>query len=158
MCPNGVTGDTIPVMPIPQRAQRLLIAVVAVLFAFAGLVVAAPGPAQAAPEPTEVVSVVRDCAGAKQIQPRTLSSIFCGDAGVIVSDITWPIWVDGFAVGYGTEHRKLCRPDCATGGVATRPVGVYLFAPERGNFTRVSLYGSPFEPPITHRLTGYVPR
>lgn len=138
--------------------SRLVVTLLAALLAVTGLALAAPAPAAAAPQPTEVATVVRDCAGNKQIQPRTLASIHCGDAGVIVSDLTWPIWVDGFAIGVGTEHRKLCRPDCATGGVATRPVGVYLFAPVRGNFTRVSLYGSPFEAPDTYRLTGYVPR
>lgn len=145
-------------MPILPYAQRLLIAIVTALLAVTAMTVAGQAPAPAAPAPTEAATVVRDCGGAKQIQPRTLTSIYCGNTRVIVSTITWLAWVDGFAVGYGTEHRKLCRPDCATGGFASRPVGIYLFAPVRGNFTRVSLYGSALAPPVTHRLTGYVPR
>lgn len=116
-------------------------------------------PAQAAPNAKlEVTTVVRSCAGAKQIQPRNLTSIHCGDMGRYVTNITWLGWTDGWAAGYGTEHRKLCKPDCARGGVASRPVGIWLFAPHAGNFTRVSLYSSASAPPQTFRLTGHVPR
>lgn len=123
------------------------------------LAVSGTAPAQAAPNPEhQVTTVVRSCTGAKQVQPRDLTSIYCGDMGRYVTGITWLGWTDGWAAGYGTEHRKLCKPDCATGGTASRPVGVWFFAPRSGNFTRVSLYSSVTAPPDTLQLTGYVPR
>ncbi|MCX2755382.1 MULTISPECIES: hypothetical protein [Gordonia] len=115
-----------------------------------------PGEAIAAPSATPVVTVVGGCDGAKQVRPRDLSSIYCGDAGVIVTQITWLGWTDAWAAGYGTMHRKLCKPDCATGGIKSTPVAIWLFAPARGEFTRVSLYTSVTSPPQTYRLTGFV--
>lgn len=122
-------------------------------------VVGVGAPAYAAPDPGHNAStVVRSCSGAKQIQPRNLTSIFCGDMGLYVTGITWVGWTDGWAAGHGIEHRKLCKPNCASGGVASRPVGVWLFAPRSGQFTKVSLYSSITAPPQTLRLTGYIPR
>ncbi len=114
------------------------------------------GTATAAPSPTPAATVVGGCDGAKLVQPRTLSSIFCADVGVIVSDITWLAWTDAFAVGFGNENRKLCEPNCAAGKVAKYPVGIWLFAPKKGAFTQVSLYSSITGPPETYQLTGYV--
>ena len=108
--------------------------------------------------PTPATTVVRGCDGSKLIRPQTLSSIYCGDAGIIVARINWLAWTDGWALGQGTEYRKRCVPDCATGGVDTRQVWVWLFAPVRGNFTKVSLLDSLTDlNPDTHQLTGYVP-
>lgn len=114
------------------------------------------GTAAAAPSPTPAATVVGGCDGAKLVQPRTLSSIFCADVGVIVSDITWLAWTDAFAVGFGTENRKLCEPNCAAGKIAKYPVGIWLFAPKKGAFTQASLYSSITGPPETYQLTGYV--
>ncbi|MDS1113357.1 hypothetical protein RD149_06215 [Gordonia westfalica] len=114
------------------------------------------GPAAAAPSPTPAVTVVGGCDGAKLVQPLTLSSIYCGDAGVIVTNVTWLAWTDTFAAGFGTENRKLCKPSCAAGKVASYPVGIWLFAPKEGAFTQVSLYSSITGPPETYQLTGYV--
>ncbi|MEO9329499.1 hypothetical protein [Gordonia aurantiaca] len=114
------------------------------------------GTAAAAPEPTPAVTFVAGCDGSKHVQPRTLSSIFCADAGVIVKDIRWVAWTDAFAAGYGTEHRNLCIPDCAAGRYAVYPVAIWLFAPKKGAFTRVSLYSSVVKPPETYQLTGMV--
>lgn len=114
------------------------------------------GTATAAPPPTPAATVVGGCDGAKLVQPRTLSSIFCADVGIIVSDITWLAWTDTFAVGFGNESRKLCEPNCAAGKVAKYPVGIWLFAPKKGEFTQVSLYSSITGPPETYQLTGFV--
>ncbi|WP_347957038.1 hypothetical protein [Gordonia aichiensis] len=120
-----------------------------------GLTLLTGAPANAAPAARhDAATVVRSCSGAKQVQPRNLTSIYCGDMGVYVTDITWLGWTDNWAAGFGTEHRKLCVPNCASGGVATAPVGIWLFAPHRGDFTRVSLYSSVTAPPQTHQLTG----
>ncbi|ASR05409.1 hypothetical protein [Gordonia rubripertincta] len=139
-------------------ASKLIRTCVAV--AVSGVVVmlglAGVGTATAAPPPTPAATVVGGCDGAKLVQPRTLSSIFCADVGVIVSDITWLAWTDAFAVGFGTENRKLCEPNCAAGKVAKYPVGIWLFAPTKGAFTQVSLYSSITGPPETYQLTGYV--
>ncbi|GAA14982.1 hypothetical protein [Gordonia alkanivorans] len=139
-------------------ASKLIRACVAV--AVSGVVVmlglSGGGAAAAAPSPTPAVTVVGGCDGAKLVQPRTLSSNFCADVGVIVSDITWLAWTDAFAVGFGTENRKLCEPNCAAGKIAKYPVGIWLFAPKKGAFTQVSLYSSITGPPETYQLTGYV--
>ncbi|GAB88528.1 hypothetical protein [Gordonia rhizosphera] len=116
---------------------------------------ASAGSGSATAAPTPATSIVYGCDGAKLVQPRTLSSIFCADLGIIVTDITWLGWTDPFAVGYGTEHRNLCEPTCAAGRYAVYPVGVYLFAPQRGAFTEVSLYSSVTAPPETYQLTGF---
>ncbi|OUC77952.1 hypothetical protein [Gordonia lacunae] len=138
-----------------STSVRVFIATVAAaLIVLVGFAV--PGEAVAAPPATPVVTVVGGCDGTKQVQPRNLSSIYCGDAGVIVTQITWLGWTDAWAAGYGTEHRRLCKPDCATGGIRSSPVAVWLFAPSRGEFTRVSLYSSVTAAPETYRLTGFV--
>ena len=136
------------------RVRVFIVTVAAALLGLVGLAV--PSEAVAAPLATPVVTVVGGCDGAKQVRPRNLSSIYCGDAGVIVTQITWLGWTDAWAAGYGTRHRKLCKPDCATGGVESSPVAIWLFAPSRGEFTRVSLYSSVTSPPQTYRLTGFV--
>lgn len=138
-----------------MRRNSFRILVVAAFAAVVALFGTA-GPASAAPAPTPVVTVVGGCDGSKQVQPRTLSSIFCADAGIIVKDIRWLAWTDAFAVGYGTEHRNLCIPNCAAGKYTVYPVGVYLFAPKKGAFTQVSLYSSVVKPPETYQLTGFV--
>ncbi|ALG87013.1 hypothetical protein ACH46_18150 [Gordonia phthalatica] len=138
---------------------RILGAGLAAAFLTLSTAVGTSASADAAPNGKhEVTTVVRSCTGAKQIRPRDLTSISCGDMGLYVTGIAWVGWTDGWAAGYGTEHRKLCKPDCATGRTASRPVGVWLFAPKAGNFTRVSLYSSVTAPPETLRLTGNVPR
>ncbi|WHU47054.1 hypothetical protein QNM97_24395 [Gordonia sp. L191] len=126
-----------------------------VIAGLAGAATEAP-PAHAAPGGSPTATVIRDCVGGKQIRPRTISSIFCGDAGVIVTDVTWLGWADGWAIGYGTEHRKLCQPSCAAGRSTSDPVGIWLFAPVRGAFTKVSLYHSVAASPETYTLTGLV--
>ncbi|ATD72682.1 MULTISPECIES: hypothetical protein [Gordonia] len=138
-------------------SRIIRVCVTAAIAATLGLFgVAGTGTAVAAPSPTPAVTVVGGCDGAKLVQPRTLSSIFCADVGVIVSDITWLAWTDGFAAGFGTENRKLCKPDCASGSIAKYPVGIWLFAPKNGAFTQVSLYSSIAGPPETYQLTGHV--
>lgn len=134
--------------------RRFLVAGLFVL----GLVSTAAGAplAHAAPSGSSTATVIRNCVGGKQIRPRTISSIFCGDAGVIVTDVTWLGWTDGWAIGYGTEHRKLCQPSCAAGRSTSDRVGIWLFAPVRGAFTKVSLYHSVAAPPETYTLTGLV--
>lgn len=142
-----------------SACSRLIVSSLAAAVLGLTTLVGTAAPAHAAPGPRhEATTVVRDCAGAKQIRPRNLTSIYCGDMGLYVTGITWIGWTDDWAVGYGTEHRKLCVPNCATGRTATRPVGIWLFAPQRAAFTRVSLYSSATEPPQTYRLTGYTPR
>lgn len=137
------------------RITRLATGSLATIALAAGVSAVAAAPAHAAPGAQPVATVVHNCAGVKQIQPRDLTSIYCGDMGLYVTNITWIAWTDGGAAGFGTEHRKLCKPNCAAGRTASRPVGVWLFAPVKGAFTEVSLYSSVTAPPETYRLTGY---
>lgn len=152
-------ADTLGSCSFDQRVSRVLGACLGAVLLALALTVGTVAPAQAAPDTQhEAVTVVRSCSSAKQIQPRNLTSIFCGDMGLYVINITWIGWTDGWAAGYGTERRKLCKPNCADGQIASRPVGVWLFAPNRGQFTKVSLYSSVTAPPQTFRLTGHAPR
>ncbi|QLY27894.1 hypothetical protein H0264_20900 [Nocardia huaxiensis] len=72
--------------------------------------------------------VVTNCATypyEKVVRPDRLL-LACGDAGLWVKDITWTSWGPDTAEGEGTQLRKTCRPDCATGGVASGPTHITL--------------------------------
>lgn len=115
---------------------RRALGAIPVLVALAAVpvVTGAGGPAAAAPPP-----VIRDCAGNPHVKPTTIDSIHCGDAGLVVTDITWRTWTAGEARGTGIERKKTCVPDCATGGTQVQPVDVRLSGSRGGAFTTVTL-------------------
>ncbi|MFW0793276.1 hypothetical protein AAFP30_05645 [Gordonia sp. CPCC 205515] len=114
------------------RPARLLLALVALV---AGIILPTAGPAGATPKPT----VINDCAGTSYVKPRMINSIYCGDAGIIVSDISWSSWQAARAEGTGVEHRKTCVPNCADGPIAVQPVTVRLSKVKKGEFTTITL-------------------
>ena len=65
--------------------------------------------------------------------PSTIG--FSGDAGNVVSDLSWPTWTASGAVGHGTWESETCVPDCATGSTVPYPATITLSAPVNGQFT-----------------------
>ncbi|MCP2175359.1 hypothetical protein LX13_001166 [Williamsia maris] len=100
--------------------------------------------------------VIYDCGGAPQVRPTDVTSIYCGDNSVSVSDITWNRWGPRSAVGTGTEAVNLCRPNCAAGNYEQRQVDVVLGDPERKTFTTITLTGTDGVTQ-TYKLTGNAP-
>ncbi len=100
--------------------------------------------------------VVYDCGGQPQVRPTDVTSIYCGDNSVSVSDITWTRWGPRSAVGTGTESVNLCRPNCAAGNYEQRQVDVVLGGPERKTFTTITLTGTDGVTQ-TYELTGNAP-
>lgn len=133
--------------------RRPLLLAIASLCAVLGLATtgraAAVPPTDAAPRP----AVIYDCSGNAQVKPRSIDSIFCGDAGIIITGLSWRTWHNTSAIGQGIEHRKTCRPDCASGPVAVDKVTVRLFAPKAGGFTKITV--TPVRgKAATYQLTG----
>ena len=60
---------------------------------------------------------------------------FSGDAGDIVTDMTWSSWTTSQAVGNGTWTYQNCVPDCANGTDTPNPATIVLSDPVNGVFT-----------------------
>jgi hypothetical protein len=56
---------------------------------------------------------------------------FSGDAGNLVTNITWLSWTATAAVGSGRSGIQSCKPDCATGPVTYVPTAVTRGCPDR---------------------------
>ena len=69
------------------------------------------------------------------IKPRDVD--FSGDAGNIVTKITWTRWTQATAVGHGTSNIQGCVPDCAQGSETPVPTSMTLSRPRAGHFTKV---------------------
>jgi hypothetical protein len=67
---------------------------------------------------------VSNC-GTTAYRPHHIT-VFCGDAGVVVTSIDWNHWGRKSANGKGVALTKTCKPDCASGGVSQDPVSVRL--------------------------------
>jgi hypothetical protein len=80
--------------------------------------------------PTGPIIKLADWSG---VEPKTIG--FSGDAGNIVSDITWSSWNADSAVGQGTWGYDNCEPSCAAGQVTPYPTTISLSKPSGGQFT-----------------------
>ena len=67
------------------------------------------------------------------IEPNVVA--ISGDAGNIVSDMTWTSWNSEVAVGHGTWGYDDCNPDCASGTVTDYPATITFSEPSFGRFT-----------------------
>ncbi len=84
------------------------------------------------------------------IKPSTI--YFSGDAGNIVSGITWS-WTADSAVGQGTWGYDDCNPNCAQGHVTYYPTTVKLSAVAGGQFTQlVEIQTGPYAHTLTYTL------
>ncbi len=63
---------------------------------------------------------------------------FSGDAGNVVTGITWSTWTASGAVGHGTSIIQNCIPNCAQGSQTTVPATITLSDPEGGQFMRIT--------------------
>ncbi len=63
---------------------------------------------------------------------------FSGDAGDIVTGITWLSWTGTQAVGNGTWTYQNCVPDCASGSQTLYPAMIVLSDPVKGVFTSIT--------------------
>ncbi|MFW0789049.1 hypothetical protein [Gordonia sp. CPCC 205333] len=124
---------------------------------FIGIVVAAIAATCLSSQPAAAVpqTVIYDCGGARQVRPTEII-VYCGDAGITVGSITWKVWGRNTADGNGIQYTKLCVPNCAAGGVASRPVDIRLYKTVDGEFTRITLAG--VTGTQSYLLTGASPR
>ena len=60
------------------------------------------------------------------VQRPTEIMLTCADGGMIVTDITWNIWVKTGATGAGTYSQNMCDPNCAEGTRVDTPVSIKL--------------------------------
>lgn len=86
----------------------------------------------AAPQP-----VVNDCTQfpAQSVSRPSKILLACGDGGLWVKDIVWSSWGPDTAEGEGTQSRRKCVPDCASGGVETGPTHITLRKLQGNRFT-----------------------
>ncbi len=69
------------------------------------------------------------------IEPAVIG--FSGDAGDVVTAVTWTSWTPSKAVGEGTWGRDDCVPNCAEGTVTDYRATLTLSHPVGGRFTIV---------------------
>ncbi|WP_157554565.1 hypothetical protein [Nocardia crassostreae] len=96
----------------------------------------APATAHAGSEP-----VVDDCTtypAQSVVRPANLM-LACGDGGLWVKDIAWTSWGPETAEGEGTQYRRICVPNCASGGVSTAPTHITLRNPVADKFTQAEI-------------------
>ena len=65
---------------------------------------------------------------------------FSGDAGNVVTAISWSSWTATKATGNGTVDLQGCVPDCATGSETPTPAYLVLSDPVNGKFTAIAEY------------------
>jgi hypothetical protein len=63
---------------------------------------------------------------------------FSGDAGYVITNITWSSWGPDSAYGTGTSNLQGCVPNCAYGTETPSTTTVSLSAPYGGQFTHVT--------------------
>lgn len=108
------------------------------------------------PRPNPGGVLIYDCGGQSQVRPSDITSIYCGDNSVSVTDISWSSWGPRTASGSGTENINLCRPNCAAGNYEQRAVQVELSRLQRKAFTSITVTGTDGVT-ATYRLTGAAP-
>jgi hypothetical protein len=73
--------------------------------------VAFAGSATAATKPQVI-----QCDGKGQVKPKEIV-LACGDAGIMVQDITWKKWNSNKATGTGTLRWNTCLPETCVAGI-----------------------------------------
>src|SRR6266550_4410323 len=88
--------------------------------------------ASVSPAPVKTVTI-GSWTGAK---PRTIW--FSGDAGNVVTNISWSSWGPDSGVGRGTWHYDNCVPNCAQGTVTDYSASITVSQSSAGQFTRLT--------------------
>ena len=73
--------------------------------------------------------------GFSGVKPEWIA--FSGDAGNVVTSITWSTWTSVRATGVGTSNIQGCVPNCATGTETPVSATITLYDPVNGKFTAV---------------------
>jgi hypothetical protein len=69
------------------------------------------------------------------VKPKTVD--FSGDAGNVVTGITWASWTAAGAVGEGTSGIQSCVPNCAQGKTKFVPTTILLSDVVGSHFTHL---------------------
>ena len=88
---------------------------------------ATPGPAT----PGAAVPVIRTCEGLRAVKPATIP-LTCQDGQAkvaVLTDVVWTEWTAQDAIGYGKVRETVCKPDCLSGKVTVRNVGITAHTP-----------------------------
>jgi hypothetical protein len=89
-----------------------------------------PGPT-AKPTPLAIFAA----SGFSGVKPEWIA--FSGDAGNVVTSITWSTWTSVRATGTGTSNIQGCVPNCANGTETPVAATITLYDPVNGKFTAV---------------------
>jgi hypothetical protein len=95
----------------------------------------APQGAQSGAQPPLPVLFV-PAAGYRGIEPSMIG--FSGDAGNIVTGITWSSWTAEGATGTGISDIQGCVPNCAQGSETPVTTTISISAPVDGMFTAIT--------------------
>jgi hypothetical protein len=74
--------------------------------------------------------------GYRGVEPAMIG--FSGDAGNIVTGITWSSWTAARATGTGISDIQGCVPNCAQGSETPVTTTISLSAPVHGMFTAIT--------------------
>ncbi|MFE6860924.1 hypothetical protein [Nocardia sp. NPDC057668] len=128
------------------RAFAILVAALtAVTACGAGATESAPVSSTATAAPVASLAnaepVVQDCTTypARTVSKPVKMLLACGDGGLWVRDIVWSSWGPDTAQGEGTQDRRICEPDCATGKVASGPTRITLRKRVENRFTEAEI-------------------
>jgi hypothetical protein len=69
------------------------------------------------------------------VKPATID--FSGDAGNVVTGISWSVWTTSQATGEGASGIQSCVPNCAQGTTTQVPTTIALSNPQGGHFTHL---------------------
>jgi hypothetical protein len=98
---------------------------------------AAKPAAMPTPRPTAkpAALAIFTASGFSGVKPEWIA--FSGDAGNVVTSITWSTWTSVRATGSGTSNIQGCVPNCATGTETPVAATITLYDPVNGKFTAV---------------------
>lgn len=92
-------------------------------------------PASAATAPV-AVTVKADFGANYTTKPSSINPGYA-DGGIAFKGLHWTYWGKDHARATGTEYRKTCVPNCATGPITHKAVTVYLDGVVKGHFTKL---------------------
>jgi hypothetical protein len=107
-----------------------------------------PGPVR--PDHDQVLRVTPPAHGIQPQGPPPVLSVtgytgtrpglisFSGDAGYVITGITWSSWGPDGAYGTGTSNLQGCVPNCAYGSETPVTTTISLSAPYGGHFTHIT--------------------
>ncbi|WP_067685751.1 hypothetical protein [Nocardia jejuensis] len=83
--------------------------------------------------------VVNDCVANNPVVKPARMLLACGDGGLSVQNITWTSWGPDTAEGDGTQFRRVCVPNCASGSEKQAPTHITLRTLVGNYFTEAAI-------------------